>query len=109
MFSPTRARKLDTDDNISSYVDLSNIQNVSSIRDAQDKCYFCDLSIQVMNKRCFVNIDEGKQPFRWQGKKMKAIINDFGFDIDTEWQFVVIEYWLKKYGFTENKIPWSND
>ena len=62
MFSPTRARKLDTDDNISSYVDLSNIQNVSSIRDAQDKCYFCDLSIQVMNKRCFINIDEGKQP-----------------------------------------------
>ena len=29
---------------------------VSSIRDAQDKCYFCDLSIQVMNKRCFINI-----------------------------------------------------
>ncbi len=72
MFSPTRARKLDTDDNISSYVDLSNIQNVSSIRDAQDKCYFCDLSIQVMNKRCFVNIDEGKQPFRWQGKKNES-------------------------------------
>ena len=110
MFSPTRARKLDKNFNISSYTDLSLIGNVSSIRNAQDACYFCDLSIQVMNKRCFEDMESGQQPFKWQGKKMKAIKNDFGFDIDSEWQFVVIEYWLKKYGFTDSTIPWeSND
>ena len=38
------------------------------------------------------------------GKKSKAIETDFGFDIDTEWQYIVIEYWLKKYGFT--KLPY---
>lgn len=109
MFSPTRARKLDDDNNISSYTDLSKIENVSSIRNAQDACYFCDLSIQVMNPRCFEDIENGNQPFKWQGKKLKAIKNDFGFDIDSEWQFVVIEYWLKKYGFTDKLIPWEKN
>ena len=107
MFSPTRARKIDKDLNISPYTDLSLIGNVSSIRNAQDATYFCDLSIQVMNKRCFENMENGQQPFKWQGNKMKAIKNDFGFDIDSEWQFVVIEYWLKKYGFTNSNIPWD--
>ena len=32
---------------------------------------------------------------------------NLGFDIDTEWQFVVIEHWLKKRGFTETEIPWK--
>ena len=52
-------------------------------------------------------MDSGNLPFKWQGKKSKAIITDFGFDIDTEWQFVVIEHWLKKRGFTETEIPWK--
>ena len=41
-------------------------------------------------------------------KKSKAIETDFGFDIDTEWQHVVIEYWLRKRGYTETSIPWSD-
>jgi hypothetical protein len=52
-------------------------------------------------------MDSGNLPFKWQGKRSKAIITDFGFDIDTEWQFVVIEHWLKKRGFTETEIPWK--
>ena len=105
--SPTRARKLNENLDILPYTDLNLIENVSSIRNAQNACYFCDLAIQVMNIRCFEDMDNGQQPFRWQGKKIKAIKNDFGFDIDSEWQFVVIEYWLKKYGFTETSIPWK--
>ena len=36
-------------------------------------------------------------------EKSKAIIT-VGFDIDTEWQCVVIEYWLRKYGYTETSM-----
>jgi CMP-N-acetylneuraminic acid synthetase len=107
MFSPTRARKLSSDGIIENFVPLENFDDVSSIRSSQGSVYFCDLSIQVMKPRCFENMDEGNLPFKWQGKISKAIETDFGFDIDTSWQFVVIEHWLKEKGFTETKIPWE--
>ena len=61
----------------------------------------------LSSKLCFEDMDNGQLPFKWQGKKSMAIETDFGFDIDTEWQYVVIEYWLKNRGFTEDNIPWS--
>lgn len=51
-----------------------------------------------MKPSCFENMDEGQLPFKWQGKRSKAIETDFGFDIDSDWQAVMIEYWLKKHG-----------
>ena len=89
-----------------SFVDLKHLGEISSIRDSQGDCYFCDLSIQVMKPSCFEDMDNGKQPFKWQGKRSKAIEVDFGFDIDTEWQYVVIEFWLKQRGFTALEVPW---
>ena len=106
MFSPARARKINENGEMASFIDLKHISNVSSIRDSQGSVYFCDLSIQVMKPTCFENMNQGQLPFKWQGKKSKPIETDYGFDIDTEWQFVVIEHWLKKHGYTENKIPW---
>ncbi len=107
MFSPARARKIDKNDEIHPFVDLKHIDNVSSIRDSQGSTYFCDLSIQVMKPVCFEEMDDGQLPFKWQGKKSKAIETDFGFDIDSKWQAVVIEYWLKEHGFTKTTIPWE--
>ena len=107
MFSPARARKIASDGEMLPFVDLENLDNVSSIRDSQGSCYFCDLSIQVMKPVCFEDMENGQLPFKWQGKRSKAIETDFGFDIDTEWQYIVIEYWLKKHGYTENTIPWD--
>ena len=105
MFSPTRARKI-VDDKLDNFIDLKHFENVSSIRDSQGSVYFCDLSIQVLNKRCFEYMEAGALPFKWHGNNIIPIETDFGFDIDSEWQSVVIEYWLKNKGYTENKIPW---
>jgi CMP-N-acetylneuraminic acid synthetase len=108
MFSPARARTITGEGEMRPFVDFKHLdENVSSIRDSQGSCYFCDLSIQVMKPVCFEEMDVGQLPFKWQGKKSKAIETDFGFDIDTEWQYVVIEYWLRKHGFTESVIPWE--
>ncbi len=107
MFSPARARKVESSGEITPFIDLKYIDNVSSIRDSQGSTYFCDLSIQVMKPVCFHDMDNGQLPFKWQGKKSKAIETDFGFDIDSEWQAVVLEYWLKKHGYTETTIPWE--
>lgn len=107
MFSPARARKVNSSGEMTSFVDLNLLDNVSSIRNSQGSCYFCDLSIQVMKPICFEDMDNGQQPFQWQGKRSKAIETDFGFDIDTDWQFVVVEHWLKKHGYTSKVIPWE--
>lgn len=108
MFSPIRARRIDKDGLISPAVPLTLFgDSISSIRDSQGGIYFCDLSIQVMKWRCFTNMEDGNQPFKWMGQKSKALINDFGFDVDSEWQFKVIEYWLRKRGFTEDRLPFK--
>ncbi|MBN4066919.1 hypothetical protein JYU14_02430 [Simkania negevensis] len=107
MFSPNRARRIDENGEIQPFVDHSLLGEFSSIRNSQGSVYFCDLSIQVMKPCCFEKMDEGRLPFKWQGKRSKAMTVDFGFDIDTDWQVAVIEYWLKQKGFTEHSTPWE--
>ena len=109
MFSPIRARKISEDGLIKPFQNLKNFgKSVSSIRDSSGGVYFCDLSVQVMRWRCFINMDEGMQPFQWMGKKSKALFNDFGFDVDSEWQFKVLEFWLKQRGFDYDKTPYES-
>ena len=108
MFSPTRARKLDENNIINPFVDLSVFDNVSSIRSSQGDVYFADLSIQVLRNTCFENIDDGALPFKWMGNKSYGLEVDFGFDIDAPWQVSVAEYWLRKNGFNELKTPYKN-
>lgn len=106
MFSPVRARKIDDKGLIVPAVKLDNFSNVSSLRGDEGSIYFQDFSIQVLKEKCLMNTDNGMFPFRWQGNKSIAIETDFGFDVDTEWQIPVIEYWLRKRGFTEDSTPW---
>lgn len=110
MFSPTRARRITGEGIIESFAPLDLFgSDISSIRSSQGGVFFCDLSVQVLRWRCFEKMDEGMQPFLWMGKKSKALMNDFGFDVDSEWQFKVIEYWLKERGFTDDTIPYDLD
>lgn len=106
MFSPTRAKGLSANNILQPFVNLKYFQNISSIRSSQGDVYFVDFTIQIMRPTCFVNMDEGTPPLKWMGKKTYGLEVDFGFDIDEEWQIPVIEYWLKKAGFTNTKIPW---
>ncbi len=95
MFSPARARKIN-DEKIEAFIPLNLIKNVSSIRSSQGDVYFCDLSVQVIRKTVFENMKDGMQPFQWMGKKSYPLKNNYGFDIDEEWQKAAIELWLKK-------------
>ncbi len=94
MFSPARARKI-INGKIESFIPLTLMDNVSSIRSSQGDVYFCDLSVQIIRSRVFENMSEGMQPFQWMGKKSFPLKNSFGFDIDEEWQKTAIEVWLK--------------
>ena len=80
--------------------------DISSIRDSQGDCYFVDFSVQIMKRICITEIESGQKPLKWIGRRPLALFNDYGFDIDTEWQFTVIEGWLRNYGYTETELPW---
>ncbi len=107
MFSPARAHKVDDFGEIHNFVDLNQLGPVTSIRDSQGDCYFCDLQIQIMRDTCFKNMDEGSLPYKWMGKRTYALKGGFGFDIDYDWQFAVADYWLRENGFTESNTPYS--
>lgn len=107
MFSPARAHKIDANLQIQPFVDLKFLKNdLSSIRDSQGDCYFCDLQVQIMRSCCFTHMDDGQLPYRWMGRRSFALMNDYGFDIDYEWQIAAAEYWLVKKGFSQDCVPW---
>ncbi|RQW00806.1 cytidylyltransferase [bacterium] len=104
MWSPLRARRLSKDNLIEPFVDLSLLgdeSELSSIRGTDGDCYFVDLAVQILRRNCFTNMQEGALPFKWMGQRSYALENDYGFDIDYEWQIPVVEHWLKEHGYTE--------
>ncbi len=107
MFSPNRAKKVINGRIYEFDKSLNSKKKINSIRNSQGDVYFCDLSIQVMRPSVIKDINRGQQPLKWLGKKPKAIHTDYGFDIDIEWQFKVIENWLLEKGFKKNLIPWK--
>ncbi len=110
MWAPLRARKVDADGLIQPYVDLEklgDVRSMSSIRGGEGDCYFVDLAVQVLRPHCLRNWRDGQLPFRWMGHRSHALENDFGFDIDYEWQIPVIEHWLRDKGFTETTTPYD--
>ena len=111
MWSPLRARRIDEDGFLRPYIELDKIGDVkqmSSIRGGEGDTYFCDLAVQVLRDRCFIDMDEGQLPFKWMGKSSYALTTDYGFDIDHEWQIPVVEYWLREHGFSEASTPYDS-
>ena len=107
MFSPTRAKMLTKSNHLKPFVDLSVFDDVSSLRNSQGDVYFADLTIQILRPICIENIEEGTPPLKWMGKNTYGLEIEYGFDLDEEWQIPVLEYWLKKHGFTKNSTPYK--
>jgi len=111
MFAPLRARRLDGEGLIRPYVPLEKLgdtRRMSSIRGGEGNCYFVDLAVQVLRGRCLAEVDRGPLPFRWMGHRSLALTNDFGFDVDHEWQIPVVEHWLRDKGFDECTTPYAS-
>jgi CMP-N-acetylneuraminic acid synthetase len=95
MFSPLRAKKISAEGVVMPYCD--EIEG-NSLRDSTEPTYFIDFGIQVLKPVCFEQMNQGLLPFKWHGKKAKAIVVPYGFDIDVDWQVPVVQYWLDKQG-----------
>jgi len=95
MFTPIRARKIEKEGISVPFCNLEQFGDITNAnRDNIGNCYFADLTIQVTRAHWIENIWDGPAPIRWMGNKSYAMKGGFGFDVDAEWQWAVIENWL---------------
>lgn len=111
MYHPNRIRKILPTGLLTSFVPLEafgNPKTMSCDRDSAGDAYSADVALSLVRPRCLDNINEGLKPQQWMGKNIYPIINEAGLDIDYEWQWGQIEWWMKNNGFTEEKTPYNN-
>ena len=102
MWSPLRARKLTKDGTLKPFVPFEIFGNPKTLncdRDSQGDVYYADMSVSVVRPKCLENLSNGLLPQKWMGKKIAPIPSWGGCDVDYEWQFPMVEYWLKKNGY----------
>ena len=102
MWSPIRARKLNKDGTLKPFVPFETFGNPKTLncdRDSQGDVHFADMSVSIVRPRCLENLKDGLLPQKWMGKKIAPIPSSGGCDVDYEWQFPMVEFWLKKNGF----------
>lgn len=107
MYSPLRARKVDTSGNLVPFINPKEFDGASCDRDSQGDTYFADCSAFIVRPRCFDFEVYGEIPFRWIGKKVFPIKQSGGCDVDNLWQLGHVEFWLKENGFRDESTPYD--
>lgn len=101
MWSPIRARRLNTHGFLDSFVPLHLIEDLDSVnsdRDPQNDVYFADMGVSIVRPRCLDNLEDGILPQKWMGRKILPIQNWGGLDIDFASQIGMVEFWLREHG-----------
>ena len=99
MWSPLRARKLNSNGYLEPFIKLNNFDNIEEAncdRDSLGDVYFADMGVSVVRPRCFENMDQNLLPQKWMGKKIIPIESEAGCDIDYKWQVPLAEFWIKR-------------
>lgn len=105
MFSALRARRIE-DGRVLPFVDPKLFADATCDRDSQGDTYFVDCSVFLLRPRCF-DYSRGEIPFRWIGRTVHPMHQEGGCDVDFEWQFPMVEHFLRSAGFTEDKTPYD--
>jgi hypothetical protein len=103
MWSPLRARKLDSSGLLVPFVPFETFGDPNTLncdRDSQGEVHFADMSVSVVRPHCLEHLDKGMLPQKWMGQNIAPIRSWGGCDVDYEWQLPMVEYWLKKHGIT---------
>ncbi|MAF43264.1 MAG: cytidylyltransferase [Parcubacteria group bacterium] len=111
MYHPNRMRKINKDGLLEPFVPLETFGDPKTMtcdRDSSGDAWLADVALSLVRPRCLENIEDGLLPQKWMGNKIYPIENEAGLDIDYEWQWGQMEWWLKKNGFTEEKTPYDS-
>lgn len=104
MWSPLRARKMDSSGCLVPFVPLETFGDPKTLncdRDSQGEVHFADMSVSVVRPHCLEQLDDGMLPQKWMGQRIAPIRSWGGCDVDYEWQLPMVEYWLIKHGFAD--------
>ncbi|MBN1161355.1 MAG: hypothetical protein JXA17_05370 [Dehalococcoidales bacterium] len=110
MWSPLRARKIGADGLLHPFVPFETFGDPKTMncdRDSQGDVWFADMSVSIVRPHCLENLDAGLLPQKWMGQKIYPLKQWGGCDVDFEWQIPMVEYWLKKHGFSEKKTRYE--
>ncbi|MFH1395327.1 MAG: cytidylyltransferase [Candidatus Omnitrophota bacterium] len=111
MYSPVRARREGEDGLLEPFIPFEHYRKgieINCDRDAQGDVYFADVCLSLVRPRCLDNLEQGLLPQKWMGRKIYPIKQWGGCDVDFEWQVPQVEFWLRKNGFTEEKLPYRS-
>ena len=110
MWSPLRARKIGEDGLLHPFVPFEvfgDPQTLTCDRDSQGDVWFADMGVSIVRPHCLEDLHYGMLPQKWMGQKIYPLKQWGGCDIDFEWQMPVVEYWLRKQGFSEEQTPYD--
>jgi hypothetical protein len=106
MWSPLRAKKIDENGRLVSFIPPDFFgDNISCDRGSQGDTWYTDCSMFVVRPHCMLK-KNGDEPFTWIGRNIHPIKQWGGMDVDYDWQVPIVEYWLLKHGFTDDKTPY---
>jgi len=100
MWSPLRARRIDTDGFLKPFVPLETFGDPKTLncdRDSQGDVWFADMGVSIVRPACLERIDEGLLPQKWMGRRIYPLRQSAGLDVDYEWQIPQAGFWLKKH------------
>ena len=109
MWSALRARRIDENGLVVPFVPLELFEDATCDRDSQGDTYFVDCSAFVVRPHCFDFETYGEPPFQWIGKQVYPLFQWGGLDIDYEWQWPMVEFWLRSHGFSEAETPYDEE
>jgi hypothetical protein len=104
MWSPLRARKLGADGCLRPFVPFETFGDPKTLncdRDSQGDVHYADMSVSVVRPYCLDRLEEGLLPQKWMGSRIAPIRSWGGCDVDYAWQMPMVEFWLRKHGFTD--------
>lgn len=110
MWSPLRARRSGTDDLLHPFVPFEIFGDPKTLncdRDSQGDVWFADMGVSIVRPHCLEDLSYGILPQKWMGQRIYPLKQWGGCDVDFEWQVPMVEYWLKKHGFNEEKTPYE--
>jgi len=105
MWSPLRARKIGDDGLLHPAVPFETFGNPETLncdRDSQGDIWFADMGVSIVRPHCLENLKNGLLPQKWMGRAIYPLKQWGGCDVDYEWQIPMVEFWLKKQGYSEN-------
>ena len=111
MWSPIRARKLDSDGLLQPFIPFETFGDLKAVncdRDSQGDVFFADMSVSIVRARCLEDLDYGVLPQRWMGQRIYPLKQWGGCDVDYAWQIPSVEYWLREHKFTESLVPYAD-